>query len=524
MAVIKHNNLQKDSPLPWRVVILLSITHLGQAVQLSMLHPILVFLVTSYNVTDDEKEIGSYVGFLAGLYPFGHFCSSFVWGIISDATGRKIWMIFGNVVTGVSAVLLGFCQDYWLACVVRLAGGVLNCTLLISKSILAESCNQTNISKGYAVLNVSWGVGAIVGSLSGGLLSNPCRLYTKGDCPVYLKEYPYLLPLTVSALMSVIGTICSCLLPETNPAVKMGYSQLGTSDNLELDEMNDYKSIGKGYTEFPVVEKQWEEEGVGKVQIIRSLHSLEEAEEEEEERREGRAFFSRPKPFFMFGDGKKMETIWRILRNQEVQMVTVLYALFGFSFSYSEELFPIFAAGPKALGGLGMKASSLGYFFGIGGGVTILYSLFLYPYVVERLKVLKCVQLAVFTMGFTFIVMPFCSLLVHFPTLEWILLLLLLIVKVVILSTVFPSIMVLGCNAASSETLATVQGLGQSFSFFCRGFAPAVGGLIWSISTRFPFPLHPFFPWICVACTTFVTYYYSSQLSTSLNYPRISPL
>ena len=56
-----------------------------------------------------------------------------------------MWLVFGNLVTMVTAVALGLCRNYWAACAVRLANGLLNCTLLITKACLAESCDRSEL-------------------------------------------------------------------------------------------------------------------------------------------------------------------------------------------------------------------------------------------------------------------------------------------------------------------------------------------------------------------------------------------
>ncbi len=50
-------------------------------------------------------------------------------------------LAFGCTVSTVCATLLGFCSTYTSACLVRFLGGLLNGTLTITKSALAELCD-----------------------------------------------------------------------------------------------------------------------------------------------------------------------------------------------------------------------------------------------------------------------------------------------------------------------------------------------------------------------------------------------
>lgn len=225
------------SPPPWPAMLHIAVIHVGQALQTTMLLPILVFMVRSYGVAGGrDHDIGKYTGVLAALFPLGQFCTSMLWGLISDRTGRKVWLLFGTVVTGVSAMLLGLCRSYECACAVRLANGLLNCTLLITKSVLSELCDKTNINAAFGVLNLMWGVGAILGSVLGGMLADPCQLYHLERCPRLLQAHPFILPFLVMCLVSVLGAISSLHLPETLRR-SGAYKGLPTEEELELGRL-----------------------------------------------------------------------------------------------------------------------------------------------------------------------------------------------------------------------------------------------------------------------------------------------
>lgn len=55
--------------------------------------------------------------------------------------GLQPWLAFGCSVSAVSALLLGICTTYQGACYLRFFGGLLNGTLTVTKSALAELCD-----------------------------------------------------------------------------------------------------------------------------------------------------------------------------------------------------------------------------------------------------------------------------------------------------------------------------------------------------------------------------------------------
>eukprot|EP00897_Mesotaenium_endlicherianum_P006507 jgi/Mesen1/5885/ME000299S04995 len=227
------------TPLPWPEILFISIIHVGQALQTTMLLPILVFMVRSYGVAGGtDHNIGRYTGLLAALYPLGQFCSCIFWGRVSDSTGRKVWLVFGNAVTGVSAAVLGLAHSYRTACVARFVNGLLNCTLLITKSTLAELCD---------------------------------KLFHLPECPAVFARYPFILPFAVMALLSLVGLGCSFLLPETLPREGCWF----------------FAGSTRKYAELPGLEQPGEEEGEGE-EVGGEEEGGEYGGGDERERRRGR--------------------------------------------------------------------------------------------------------------------------------------------------------------------------------------------------------------------------------------------
>jgi hypothetical protein len=101
--------------------------------------------------------------------------------------------------------------------------------------ILLSLC-RSNLAKGFGLLNLAWGIGAVMGPVVSGLLAQPCVQYKLQHCPDFLVKYPFLLPCIGAAIFSVAGTIAALSLIETNPRCrKVIYSRsLSLSLSLRL--------------------------------------------------------------------------------------------------------------------------------------------------------------------------------------------------------------------------------------------------------------------------------------------------
>jgi MFS family permease len=72
-------------------------------------------------------------------------------------------------------------------------------------------------------------------------------------------------------------------------------------------------------------------------------------------------------------------------------------------------------------------------------------------------------------------------------------------------------------NSVEDEHLGTVNGLGQSLGALARSLGPALGGLLWSVGTRYNFVYLNF---IVIGLAYGVNYYVSSILPRSLDFKK----
>ncbi|XP_024370083.1 probable peptide/nitrate transporter At3g43790 isoform X2 [Physcomitrium patens] len=506
------------TPLPRRQLYFIWLIHASQGFQTTMLFPMLVFMVEKYGDTGvDERAIGWRAGILASLFPMAQFCTSMMWGVISDKTGRKPWLAFGCSVSAVSALLLGVCTTYKGACYLRFFGGLLNGTLTITKSALADLCDGTNQAKGFGILNLAWGIGSVTGPVISGLLAQPCVQYRMKHCLPILEVHPFLLPCVGAAVFSITGVIASLSFKETNPKqYRASYNKI--SDLAHAEDQQRQSQEGESAHEESKGGVLANKSCKQKLIVVIStdeLSSLKRMTESKACRSEECGSSTRKK--------EHGQHTWFSWIDRNVLLASLCYAMTGLVFIITDELFPMFGAASKSVGGLNFSSSALGLILGEGGVVLCLYTLLLYPKVSRRLGPLKCFRLGILSTIPIWICFPMSSLLNNAPFLQWCLLLFCTAARSISACTAFTGSLILVSNSATPENMGAVTGLSHSFCSFFRANGPAIGGLVWSYSSGKTFFLHQFLAWNFVVMLSALTYGLSFYLPSTLIKPKCEP-
>ncbi len=80
----------------------------------------------SFEISNDEKDIGMYVGLIASSFSVAQFLTSILWGHLSDRIGRRPVMLIGLFGNFISMILFGFSQSLGWAIFSRALCGILN--------------------------------------------------------------------------------------------------------------------------------------------------------------------------------------------------------------------------------------------------------------------------------------------------------------------------------------------------------------------------------------------------------------
>ncbi|KAJ9071376.1 hypothetical protein DSO57_1037539 [Entomophthora muscae] len=199
--------LGEPTPLPWPQVLTLLVCRVADPLSFTVLFPFVYFMVKDFHLTENDGEVGFYVGFIASSFAVAQTMSGIPWGMLSDRIGRRPVILMGLVGTSISLFMFGLSKSLPWAIVTRSMCGLLSGNVGVIKSAMAELTDSTNRAKGFSLLPMAGGVGAIIGPVLGGFLANPVQkypaLFGQGLLRNILLEYPYLLPCALCSF--VIG-------------------------------------------------------------------------------------------------------------------------------------------------------------------------------------------------------------------------------------------------------------------------------------------------------------------------------
>ncbi|KAH6909204.1 major facilitator superfamily domain-containing protein [Coprinopsis sp. MPI-PUGE-AT-0042] len=213
----EERNVQARTPLPKFQIFTVFLVQFSEPITATVIYPFINQLIRETGVTGgDEAKTGESVFFIAEAM------TVFLWGMASDSFGRKPILLLGPL--GLAFAMLGFglSTTFWPLVFWRCLQGFFNGNIGVSKSVIAELTDKTNIGDAYALVPLMWNTGLTFGPIIGGLLSHPAESWpdTLGRLAL-LKAYPYLLPCTVASFIALLSfSISAVALKETLPSAK----------------------------------------------------------------------------------------------------------------------------------------------------------------------------------------------------------------------------------------------------------------------------------------------------------------
>ena len=143
------------------------------------------------------------IGLLLTTFSFFQFLTSPILGKLSDHYGRKPLLIFSQISTFLSFVILGFSNTLWMIFISRIVDGLLGSNFTIAQAYLSDVSSKKDRSKVFGISGAAFGVGFLIGPAIGGYLAN-------------LTSMGYSLPSFIAAFISLITIfITAVFLKET---------------------------------------------------------------------------------------------------------------------------------------------------------------------------------------------------------------------------------------------------------------------------------------------------------------------
>ncbi|KAJ7197169.1 major facilitator superfamily domain-containing protein [Mycena pura] len=214
---------KKPSPLPKAQLAALCISKITDPVAYTQIFPYINEFLLQLHVTDDVSKVGFYSGVVESTFAITQSLTSYYWASLSDAVGRRPIILTGAAGLAVVTFLLGFCTSFTQIIFVRAVAGFLAGNLAVGHAILAEITDESNQAIAYPLYACTWPLGAVVGPLIGGQLSNLGTKYPEYFGFDFILSHPYFMPNLVCALLVLLGLLLAYLfLEETLSSKRLG--------------------------------------------------------------------------------------------------------------------------------------------------------------------------------------------------------------------------------------------------------------------------------------------------------------
>ena len=169
MFLLKTNNInqskiQRQMKLTKEYVIIFVIM-VTEILGFSLILPFLPFYV---------EELGAtplIYGLILASFSLFQFISAPIMGRLSDHYGRKPMLIFSQLSTFISFIILGFANTIWLVFLSRIVDGMLGSNMTIAQAYISDISSKKDRSKAFGLAGVAFGIGFLIGPAIGGTLA-----------------------------------------------------------------------------------------------------------------------------------------------------------------------------------------------------------------------------------------------------------------------------------------------------------------------------------------------------------------
>ncbi|KAF9048748.1 major facilitator superfamily multidrug-resistance, DHA1 sub-family [Panaeolus papilionaceus] len=228
-AAVVHENdddfddsAREPTPLPKFQLFIVLFIQFAEPITAVVIYPFINQFVRETGITNgDEKKTGYYAGMIESAFFFAESATVVQWGYLADRVGRRPVLLLGPLGLTLSMIFFGMSTTFWPLVIFRCLQGIFNGNIGVTKSIIAEITDSTNIGNAYAFVPMTWSFGSTIAPLIGGVLSNPATRWpdTLGRIS-YLRTHPYFLPCLVAGIIAFITFLIAAFgLKETLPSL-----------------------------------------------------------------------------------------------------------------------------------------------------------------------------------------------------------------------------------------------------------------------------------------------------------------
>ncbi|KAG6909374.1 hypothetical protein DXG01_000813 [Tephrocybe rancida] len=448
-ATINDNEPVKRTPLPKFQLFIVFLIQFAELITATVIYPFINQFVRDTGVTrGDERKTGYYAGAIESTFFVAEALTVVYWGRVSDWFGRRPVLLIGPLGLTLSMLSFGLARDYATLIMWRCLQGVFNGN--IGALGLTDS---TNMADAFALMPLVWSLGATIGPIIGGMLSQPAKTWPDVFGKLaFFHQYPYFLPCAVAAFVAFLPTVFAFVgLKETLPSaiIRQKKKQAAADQCAAPDSTT---SLLSGHS--------------AQTYSATTNTTVEAAATEDDSEDQA------PPPL-------------RDLLVPRVLLTLVVFAFFAFVDTSIQILQPLVYSTSVPLGGLGFRPYQIGVIMGTWGLINAVFQLTCLGWLLRRFSARKIQVFAFFS---------YCVVLALYPALSFArraegadgLVWALIIVQLTFVlpnSVAYMSILMSVMDSAPSRSsLGTVVGLSQAIGGVVRGLAPTVASSLFSVS------------------------------------------
>ena len=151
----------------------------------SLILPLLPYYAETFKATQTTT------GILIASYAVMQLIGAPILGRLSDRFGRRPVLLLSIVGTFLGFLLLGFANSLWMLFASRILDGLTGGNLSVAQAYISDVTDEKSRSRGLGLIGAAFGLGFIIGPVTGGLLS----------------QWGYAVPAFAAAAISLINLI-----------------------------------------------------------------------------------------------------------------------------------------------------------------------------------------------------------------------------------------------------------------------------------------------------------------------------
>jgi DHA1 family tetracycline resistance protein-like MFS transporter len=151
----------------------------------SLILPLLPYYAKTFQASQ------TVTGLLIASYALMQLIGAPILGRLSDRFGRRPVLLLSVFGTFLGFLLLGFANTLWMLFAARILDGLTGGNISVAQAYIADVTDAQNRSKGLGMIGAAFGLGFIIGPVTGGFLS----------------QWGYAVPAFAAAAMAIINLI-----------------------------------------------------------------------------------------------------------------------------------------------------------------------------------------------------------------------------------------------------------------------------------------------------------------------------